>query len=433
MGEIRVRFAPAPTGYLHIGGTRTALFNWLYARGKKGKFILRIEDTDQTRSTEEAVNNIIESLKWLGLSWDEGPYLQTERREIYEKYAQKLVKESKAYYEGKAIKFRMPLEKIKILDLIHGEIIFDTQLLDDLVIMKSDGSPTYNFACVIDDALMKISCVIRGDDHLSNTPKQITLYKALNFAPPQYAHLPMILGPDHSPLSKRHGAVAVNQYQEKGYLPEAVLNYLALLGWGTPESQQIFSLEELINKFSLSRVSKSPAVFDEKKLTWLNGRYIKQATKTRILNLVIEHLKKKGYLKGTINVEKQNWIAKIIEVVGDRLKYISQIEDYADFFFLKKVKFNQEALNKILEQTYVPSVLKKVKEKFETLKSFNGENIEKILREIAQEFNLKNGEVLHPLRIALTGKMVTPPLFETMILLGKETTIQRIGEAINLL
>jgi glutamyl-tRNA synthetase len=426
----RVRFAPAPTGYLHIGGARTALFNWLYARGSEGSLVLRIEDTDKTRSTQEAVKNIIESLKWLGLDWDEGPYFQTERLEIYKEHAQKLIEEGKAHREGKAVRFKIVPQEVEIPDLIHGKTKFDTSLLEDLVIMKSDGFPTYNFACAIDDALMKISLVIRGDDHLSNTPKQILLYQALDFPLPQFAHLPMILGPDRSPLSKRHGAVSLEQYREEGYLPEALRNYLALLGWGTPESQQFFSSQEMIGKFSLSRVSKSPAVFDLKKLTWMNGQYIKRKMEDKnerkgVIDLVIEHLKKKNYIKGEVTPEKQKWIGKIVEIVGERLKHISQIEDYAGFFFLEEVKFEQKAVDKVLKKEYVPRVLEEVLKRLEAIE-FNIENIEKLLRGLAGELNLATAKVIHPLRVILTGRMVTPPLFESMILLGKEKTLQRI-------
>ncbi len=432
---LRVRFAPSPTGYLHIGGARTALFNWLYARGSKGKLVLRIEDTDRTRSTGEAVKQIIEGLKWLGLDWDEGPYFQTERLEIYGEFAEKLLKEGKAYREEKAVRFKIPASgEIEVADLIHGKVKFESSLLKDLVIMKSDGFPTYNFACVIDDALMKINCVTRGEDHLPNTPKQILLYQALGLPLPQFAHLPMILGPDRTPLSKRHGAVSLEQYREEGYLPAALRNYLALLGWGTPESQQFFTLEEMIAKFSLSRVSKNAAVFDLKKLTWMNGRYIKEkmekeSEKGEIVTLVTEYLKKKGYLKDKITPEREKWIEKMIRVVGERLKHISQIEDYADFFFLEEVKLQPEAVNKVLKKEHVPRVLKEGLEILKTTE-FDMENIEKALKGLAEKLALGNSKVIHPLRVILTGKMVTPPLFESMILLGKEKTLERIEAGI---
>lgn len=431
----KVRFAPAPTGYLHIGGARTALFNWVYARGAKGNLVLRIEDTDRLRSTPEAIKNIIESLKWLGLDWDEGPYLQTERLAIYRDYAQRLLKEGKAYPEDKAVRFKIPAGgEVEVSDLIHGQTKFDTSLLKDLVIMKSDGFPTYNFACVIDDALMKISHVIRGDDHLPNTPKQVLLYQALDFPLPQFAHLPMILGPDRSPLSKRHGAVSLEQYREEGYLPQALRNYLALLGWGTPESQQFFSCEEMVARFSLSRVSRNPAVFDLKKLTWMNGQYIKQkmenkGERSEVINLVIGELKKKGFLKDEVTPEKGKWIEKIVEVVGERLKHISQIEDYADFFFLEEVRFDEKAVKKILQKKDVCQVLQGAQKRLIPLE-FSMESIENALRSLAKELGLANAKVIHPLRVILTGKMVTPPLFESMILLGKERTLKRIEEGI---
>jgi len=305
---VRVRFAPAPTGYLHIGGARTALFNWLFAKQHHGKFILRIEDTDIKRSNRESVNAILDSLNWLGITWDEGPYFQSERIPIYHDYVEKLLKSNNAYYcyctqeeldalrkktllyDGRcrdlsisqrkryeslgrspAVRFKTPTGVTKVNDLIRGNLSFDNALFGDFIILKSDGMPTYNFACSIDDALMKISHVIRGEDHISNTPRQILLYQALGLEVPKFAHLPLILGKDRIPLSKRHGDVAIEFYIQQGYLPEALINYLALLGWATSESQQIIPKQELLSKFSLNRVTKNPAIFDIEKLRLING------------------------------------------------------------------------------------------------------------------------------------------------------------------
>ncbi|MDO8140158.1 MAG: glutamate--tRNA ligase family protein, partial [Candidatus Brocadiales bacterium] len=277
--NVRVRFAPSPTGYLHIGGARTALFNWLFARHNKGVFILRVEDTDQQRSTEESTKAIFDSMKWLGLDWDEGPYYQSQRLSIYKQYAEKLVEHGKAFYdtdaEGrKAIRFRMQDEITEFNDLIHGAITFDAALIEDFVILKADGFPTYNFACVVDDADMDITHIIRGDDHISNTPKQIALYKAFGFNTPEFAHIPMILGEDGSRLSKRHGATAVTDYRDKGYLSHALVNFLALLGWSPGNDQEIISITEMIEKFTLKRVNKTSAQFNNTKLDWMNGQYI---------------------------------------------------------------------------------------------------------------------------------------------------------------
>jgi len=462
--EVRVRFAPSPTGRLHIGGVRTALFNWLFAKHHKGKFILRIEDTDRKRSTKESIADILESMKWLGLEWDEGPYLQMERLNIYKKYGDKLLEEGKAYlcyctpeelverrrkgaykYDGRcrnlseeqkmeytkqgrkpALRLKSPTTGKTILnDLIRGEIEFENKLLDDFVLLKSDGVPTYNFACIIDDVLMKVTHVIRGEDHLPNTPRQILVYQALGFKLPQFAHLPMILGSDHTPLSKRHGAVAVSQYREMGYLPQALVNYLALLGWGTPESKQLFTQEELIERFSLEHVSKNPAVFDPKKLEWMNSHYLKETDPEEITDLVIDYLKKKELLPEEISSETRRWIERIARVVGERLKYISQIIDYAGFFFTEKVTFDKKAKEKFLKKEIKP-FLKEVKEKLSKLKQFKEKAIEEIIREELEVFKLKPRIGAQAIRVALTGQTISPPLFEVIKLLGKEKTIKRL-------
>ncbi len=466
--EVRVRFAPSPTGHLHIGGIRTALFNWLFARHHKGKFILRIEDTDRKRSTKESIADILESMKWLGLEWDEGPYLQMDRLKIYKKYGDKLLEEGKAYlcyctpeeleerrrkgaykYDGRcrnltekekeeyiaqgkkpALRLKSPSTGKTILkDLIRGKIEFENKLLDDFVLLKSDDVPTYNFACIIDDVLMKVTHVIRGEDHLSNTPRQILVYEALGFDLPEFAHLPMILGSDHTPLSKRHGAVAVCQYREMGYLPRALINYLALLGWGTHESKQLFTQEELIERFSLEHVSKNPAVFDPKKLEWMNGHYLKETDPEEITNLVIDYLKKKQLLPEEISPEKRRWIERIVRVVGERLKYIGQIINYAEFFFIKEVTFDKKAKDKFLRKEIKP-FLKEVKGRLSELEQFKEKGIEKIIREELEAFKLKPKIGAQAIRVALTGQIISPPLFETIELLGKERTIERLKKVL---
>jgi len=462
--EVRVRFAPSPTGHLHIGGVRTALFNWLFARHHKGKFILRIEDTDKKRSTKESIADILGSMKWLGLEWDEGPYLQMDRLKIYKKYGDKLLEEGKAYlcyctpeeleerrrkgaykYDGRcrnltekekeeyiaqgkkpALRLKSPSTGKTILkDLIRGEIEFENKLLDDFVLLKSDDVPTYNFACIIDDVLMKVTHVIRGEDHLPNTPRQILVYEALGFDLPQFAHLPMILGSDHTPLSKRHGAVAVSQYSEMGYLPRALTNYLALLGWGTPESKQLFTREELIERFSLEHVSKNPAVFDPKKLEWMNGHYLKETDPEEITDLVIDYLKKKELLLGEIDPEKRRWIERIVRVVGERLKYSGQIIDYAGFFFSEKITLDKKAKEKFLKKEIKP-FLKEVKKRLSELKQFREKEIEEIIRKELEVFKLKPKIGAQAIRVALTGQTISPPLFEVIELLGKERTIERL-------
>ncbi|MDI6733671.1 MAG: glutamate--tRNA ligase family protein, partial [Planctomycetota bacterium] len=294
--KVRVRFAPSPTGFLHIGGARTALYNYFFAKHHGGTFILRIEDTDQIRSTEESTKAIFESLEWLGIKWDEGPYFQSERRAIYTEYAQKLLTEGKAFYQddvtkGRAIVFKMPQNRsIVYNDLIHGTIKFESDILGDVVLIKSDGFPTYNFACVIDDALMNISHIIRGDDHISNTPKQIVLYEALDKPIPQFAHIPLIMGEDGSRLSKRHGHTSVSEYRETGYLSEALFNFLSLLGWSPGDDTELMSRDEIIKRFTIERVKDKPAQFNLKKLTWMNSHYLKHLPSERLYQLAKPYL-----------------------------------------------------------------------------------------------------------------------------------------------
>ncbi len=466
--EVRVRFAPSPTGHLHIGGVRTALFNWLFARHHRGKFILRIEDTDRKRSTKESIADILESMKWLGLEWNEGPYFQMERLDIYKKYSNKLLRERKAYlcyctpeelkdrrrkgayrYDGRcrnltakekeeyiaqgrkpALRLKSPSTGKTVLnDLIRGKIEFENKVLDDFVLLKSDGVPTYNFACIIDDVLMKVTHVIRGEDHLPNTPRQILVYQALGFRLPEFAHLPMILGDDHTPLSKRHGAVAVSQYREMGYLPPALMNYLALLGWGTPESKQLFTQEELIKRFSLEHVSKNPAVFDPKKLEWMNGHYLKETDPEEILDLVIDYLKKKGLLPEKVDPKKREWIERIVRTVGERLKYVGQIIDYAGFFFTEEITLDKKAKEKFLREELKP-FLKEVKERLSELKQFKEREIEVIIRKELEVLKIKPKIGAQAIRVALTGQTISPPLFETIELLGKERTIERLKKVL---
>ncbi len=278
---VRVRFAPSPTGYLHIGGARTALFNWMYAKSQGGQFILRIEDTDQVRSKNEYFEEILDSMKWLGLTWDEF-YKQSDRFELYRQYAHQLLTEGKAYKEGEAIVLKVPPKSIKMYDVIRGEIVVDTQEIKDQVLMKSDGSPTYSFACVVDDALMAISCVIRGEDHISNTPKQILIYEALGFKIPKFAHLPLILDPEGGRMSKRAGATAVTEYRTQGFLPEAIVNYLMLLGWSPGNNQEKITMASALKAFSIKKINKAGAAFSLDKLKWLNGQYIKEADTAQI-------------------------------------------------------------------------------------------------------------------------------------------------------
>jgi glutamyl-tRNA synthetase len=481
MSNIRVRFAPSPTGHLHLGGARTALFNWLFARHVGGKFILRIEDTDVARSSEASAKEIIDAMKFLGLNWDEGPevggdygpYYQFERKDIYAKFIDKLLCEEKAYfcfckaeelqarreeaqkkgipsvYDRRclslsekeknelqkngilpAVRFKIPSGETSFTDIIRGEIKFKNEDLDDFVVLKSnDQIPTYNFAVVIDDITMKITHILRGDDHISNTPRQILLYQALNAALPQFGHLPMILGSDHTRLSKRHGATAVDEYAEKGYLPDALINFLARLGWSFDEKQEIFSREELIEKFSLERIGKNAAVFNTEKLTWLNGEYIKNTPLTERTKLVIPFLQKAGLL--TINTEGTEFLQKIVEIVGDRLKLLSDIVPYTDFFFKGKIEYSEDVLKILDKSKNGLAIIPEIKDMLSQLEPFNLETIEKTIREISDQNIIKPKETIQALRIILTGKTVTPGLFEIIFLLGKEVTRKRIEAFLN--
>lgn len=488
MSDIRVRFAPSPTGDLHIGGVRTALFNWLFARNKGGKFILRIEDTDEARSTDESVKVILDAMKWLELGWDEGPgnevekyapYYQMKRKEegIYQKYADELVEKGLAYpcyctaeevdemrkkaqankqppkYDGSCscltcqqrkekeargrkavIRFKMPKDgKIILEDLIRGTVEFDNSILDDFVIMKASGVPTYNFACVIDDHLMEMSHVLRGDDHISNTPRQMHIYNALNWKMPHFAHMAMILGPDGARLSKRHGHTSVMEYRKEGYLQEALINYLSLLGWATEDSQQIFTIEELKEKFSVERCGTSPSTFDPVKLLWLNGEKIRSKTPDEVYVLFVDWLKYTGNEKliegWDIDILKQ---AIVLE--HDKIKLLSEIPSLVDFFFVKEVDYKEEAVNKTLlsekSKDSARVVLTESAARLPLQQDFSAEALEKFARDLAAEKGLGTGKVFHPIRVAVSGRTQGPSLFHMMEVMGREEVVRRINACI---
>ncbi|MCX5749478.1 MAG: glutamate--tRNA ligase [Candidatus Saganbacteria bacterium] len=473
--KVRVRFAPSPTGYLHVGGARTALYNWLFARKMKGDFILRIEDTDKARSTQDATQAILDGLEWLGMDWDEGPFYQTERLDIYREYAQKLLEEGKAYYcfctgeelaaqrkearekkeapryNGKCrkltadeqkkliaggkpavLRFKTPVEGTTIVDdLIRGPVKFENGLLDDFVILKTDTFPTYNFAAVIDDHLMEITHVIRGDDHLSNTPRQILMYRALGFDLPKFAHIPMILGKDKARMSKRHGATSVIDYKGLGYLPEAMINYLARLGWGHAD-QEIFSREELIDLFTLEKVNKTSAVFDTDKLDWLNAHYIRQSLPERLMDLTRPFLEKAypSYTELSKTKGGIDHIRKIIVCLQDRMKTVNEVVALSDFFFSDELKFDPAAVQKHLKEEGVADILSRLKEGLSKVSPFTKDNIEPVFRNLAKELGVKAGKVIHPARVALTGRSDSPPMFDTVEIIGKETSIKRLEAAL---
>ena len=462
---VKVRFAPSPTGYLHIGGVRTALFNWLFARNHGGKFILRIEDTDLSRSTEESIQEILESMRWLGLDWDEGPFRQTERQEIYSQKVEQLLSAGKAYscyctpeeldrkrseaqkaglkpkYDGtcrnlsdvpegvpSVIRFKAPLEgSVVVEDLLRGKVVFDITELDDLIIQRTDGTPTYNFVVVVDDSEMGITHVIRGDDHLSNTPPQCLLYDALDYARPQFSHISMILGQDKARLSKRHGATSALAYRDMGYLPDAMINYLARLGWSHGD-QEIFSRKELIEYFSFDSVNTSAAIFDADKLSWVNEQYIQSTPPEELAQLLEPHLVTTGLLAKDHGLNMQE-IAKVIPCLKGRAKTLIEMVEKSAFFFNKQVEFDEKARSKFLTDEVKP-LLEKVITGLSALDDFSSDNIESLFKKTVEEESLKLGKLAQPVRVALTGTTVSPGIYDVILLLGKEQTLKRLRDVI---
>jgi glutamyl-tRNA synthetase len=421
--SVRVRFAPSPTGKLHVGSARTALFNWLYARHHKGTFILRIEDTDQKRSRSEFLDDIYASLKFLGISSDEGPYFQSQRAEIYREHSARLLKEGKAVERDGGVIFQTQPGQVKFNDLLHGDITVDTTLFESLVLMKSDGTPTYNFACVVDDALMKISHVIRGDDHIANTPKQVVLYQALGFPLPIFAHIPLIVGADRARLSKRFGATSVNEYTAVGYLPQAFVNYLVLLGWAPKNNRELIAGQELIEAFELERVRKAAAQFDQKKLDWLNSQYVKQTSPEELAKLFAQRLEAKGLIKAPYDMSR---LTRIALLVRDRMRVLEDIEEEHAFFFQDAPEYQDEAVTQFLKKDGMPQRLLDLKSRLEKLPAFDTPQIEETTRGLAAEHQLSPKDLIQPVRVAVTGRAVSPPLFETMAILGKDSVLKRL-------
>ncbi len=475
MENLRVRFAPSPTGKLHIGNARTAMFNYLLAKKYNGKFVLRVEDTDFERSTKESENSILEDLKWLGLEWDEGPdkggdyapYRQSDRFDIYKKYTNELLSKGCAYkcfctpeeieemrkqcakegkqprYNGKcrnltesdvealekqgkkySIRFKVE-EGINIVvdDLIRGKVEFNSSNIGgDFIIVRSDGVPVYNYIVVIDDYLMKISHVVRGDDHLSNTPKQILVSKALGMTLPKYAHHSLILGPDRSKLSKRHGITSVSNYREEGYLPEALFNYLSLLGWSSESGEEIFSKEELIEEMDISRVGKSAAVFDFKKLRWLNSIYIRNYNIDKIMELLIPYLEKNGV---DLNVVNKDWLKNFVETIRGNLEVLSEIKEWIGMFFNDVVEYGDDC-KEIIENDLNENLIKSFKENVEKTDEINSETYVTIMKAVMKETKIKGKKLFMPVRVLVTGKTRGPDLDKTLILIGKDKILKRI-------
>lgn len=477
--KIKVRFAPSPTGPFHIGGARSALFNWLVARHTGGTFLVRIEDTDLARSSRESEENIKEAMKWLGLTWDEGidvggdngPYRQTERLDIYKKEVQRLLDEGKAYYcycteeelqkereeqlaEGKTpvygghcrhltpeqieeykkegrkpvVRLVVPTDKVYAFDdMVRGHVEFQSAGVGDFIIMKSDGIPVYNFAVVIDDALMGITHVIRAEEHLSNTPRQLAIYEALGYKVPKFGHISLILGSDHKKMSKRHGATSVQAYRDMGYLPDAMVNYLALLGWAPKGEQELFTRDELIKEFSMDRVSSNDAVFDIEKLNWINFQYMKKLNAPELLDFVMPFLEKAGYVTLPLSDEKRGWLEKVVWYVRDHLYFGQQVVENVKPFFEEPAPVEDAEIKAIIDAEDSHKILAAYAEALKTLPEFNEDSIKKCFKAVMKETGIKGKAAFEPVRIALTGQTQGPGLYTMIELLGLEETEKRLN------
>ncbi|MFA5143250.1 MAG: glutamate--tRNA ligase [Candidatus Omnitrophota bacterium] len=423
---VRVRFAPSPTGYLHIGSARTALFNWLYARRHKGKLLLRIEDTDKTRSEKKYLEEIINDLKWLGIDWDEEPIRQSTRFAVYREIAAALVKKDKAYREGEAYIFKVEKGRtIEVNDMIHGAVSFNTDDIKDQVMIKSDGSPAYNFCCVVDDAYLKITHIIRGDDHLSNTPKQILFYEALGLTPPQFGHMPLIMGADGAKLSKRHGGVSVEEYKKEGFLPEALVNYLLLLGWSPGGDRELIGLDEAVKLFNIDDMKGVQAKFDLIKLKWMNGEYIAAHPDAALLPLI----KKQMTDEGKPPAAPDETLLKVIGLYKVRIKTLSEFVGMTDYFFADTYSVEEKAAEKYLSGAGSKDILKEFSAKLEKIEDFSHGVIEEACRALAAEKGVKAGQIIHPTRVAISGKTTGAGLFEMMEVLGKPKVLERMQKA----
>lgn len=471
MPGVRVRFAPSPTGSLHVGGARTALFNWLFARGQGGRFILRIEDTDRERSSPEMVEDILGALRWLGLDWDEGPFLQSERLDRYRQAADQLLSANKAYRcfcstaelaakrraaagSGKSwkcddtcrdgppdpvrernsggppgvVRFRVPRDgEVDLEDRIFGRISHRTEQIEDFVLVRSDGMPTYHLGVVLDDLDMKISHVIRGADHISNTPKQILLYRALERPAPVFAHLPLILGPDRNRLSKRHGATAVTTYRDQGYLPAPFCNFLALLGWSPKSETESLSTDELVRRFSLEGVNKSNAVFDLEKLAWFNSRYLRNASAESLFPRVRTELEKEGLWKEELDSSDKPWMLAVVDLLKKRVRMVSDFATQGRAFFTDDFQIEVKARRKFLKDKALPLLMPDLAARLESLPVFGLEETESALRAFAAEKGVKAGLLINAARALLTGKAVAPGIFEVMVALGRDRTVARLS------
>ncbi|MDY6904168.1 MAG: glutamate--tRNA ligase [Thermodesulfobacteriota bacterium] len=460
MSTIVTRFPPSPTGHLHIGGARTAIFNWLYARHTKGRFILRIEDTDVERSTEQSAAGILESLEWLGIDWDEGPYYQSERFDIYREYVEKLVDAGHAYYctcspealeekrkqaiaQGRnplydgtcrnkgvlrsndaVVRFRTPdTGKTVLEDMVKGGIAFDNSETGDFIIQRSDGTPTYHFAVVIDDITMGVNTIIRGDDHVTNTPRQMFIYQALECDLPQYAHVPMVLGSDRARLSKRHGAMSVLEYRDMGYLPDGVINYLVRLGWSHGD-QEFFTRDELIEKFSIDHIGKSAGVFNPEKMQAINADHIKNSSPETLILQLLPFLAEKGY-----GAKPNDYLKAVIETLTVRSKTLQEMADKAGFYYETEIVYDEKAAAKFLKKDHQP-VLEQLATELAALDGLTQEQQEPAFKAVMETTGLKFGKIAQPVRVALTGGTESPGIFEVIETLGRDVVLDRLGKAV---
>ncbi len=471
--DVRVRMAPSPTGFFHVGSARSALYKWLFARHNKGKFILRVEDTDVERSSDKMIEVILEGMRWLGMDWDEGPFYQSSRIPLYKKYVETLLEKGHAYYcycdpgdlekerqaaykrkedwqydrrclnlshaeraekekqkAPRVVRFLVPDAPVSYHDIIHHEITREAKDIEDLVIMRSNGMPTYNLACVVDDHEMGISHVIRAVDHITNTPKQILLFRALGLSIPEYAHLPLILGEDKSKLSKRHGAVSVTEYRDRGYLPGAMFNYLALLGWSPGDDREVMNKDEISESFDLDRINASNAVFDEQKLEWMNGQYIYALSDDDFCEHITPFIISSGLMDAAGVSARKGWLLRVCGLIKLRLKTLNDVRDVAEYFFIDDFEYEDDGLKKHFNHEAV-QLLIGILPRLEALDDYAAASVENDIRDHAEQVGIKLKQIIHPLRLSLTGKQGGPGLFEIMELVGKEKCLARIRRFIS--
>jgi glutamyl-tRNA synthetase len=473
VSEVRVRFAPSPTGELHIGGARTALFNYLFVRRAGGAFVLRIDDTDLERSKTDYIDKLISSLKWLGLDWDEGPYYQSKRFEEYSREAERLLSEGKAYhcfcsveeleagrdlarsenrpylYPGRCRNLSQEQEAtfieegrdpvIRLLtpdsgttvvqDVIRGEVSFENSELDDLIIIKSNGLPTYNFASVVDDVQMKITHVIRAEEHLSNTPRQLLCMAALGYELPLFAHVPMILAPDRSKLSKRHGATSVEEFRGDGFLPEALINYMALLGWSPGGEEELFSLEKMTELFALDKVNKTAAIYDTDKLTWVNSHYMREYDLDKLAEAALPYFEAEKLLESPLKDSEYVYYKKVLDMARERAKTLADLAVSASYFYSDNFSYEEKGVEKHYRKEGVSDLLRKAAAALDALEAYTRDSVDSCYHELSETLEISLGKLIHPTRLAVTGQIVGPGFFELMELLGRETVVRRMKKA----